>query len=787
MNEGHIVLRRELCSRLQMDAETKTVIYIGAHTGWGKTTAVKQYLEQNELTHDYLSTREADWWEAFCSDVEQGVPHIVVDDLHTLTNAERDSLSRQMAAAPFGIRFYLIGRAAMPPFLKPFYATNQLACYGLDELRLTEQELTEFFLLRGISCNSGLTKSILDYVQGWLLGAFFLAQRVCRIKGLTREAIELAELDVYDYFDNILWSGLSSQVQKVLLQIGHLEEFTERQVCMICGKGNMNGILETMLSMGSFLRRDSEKNYHFYHIFSTYLVYKRSRLCDEAFLQRNYTSTALYYAMENDLPNALRYYHMAGDQQRVTEILIENAGGNAGDAYFYELEKYYLELDEQEVLHSPEMICALAFLHSVSLRTAESDAWMEKLAALERALPDNDPRKKIAAEKLSYLSIAIPHRGIEKMLDKLERIAARRQSIQQVSISGNTPGVMNGSMDFCDWSRRDRFLYETATPLLNTVFGSYAAGLPEIALGESLFEKNADGNFTESLMLLNRGKAECQKCRNLQLEFAANALMARMFLCQGSSSTAQEMMEQFRMEVQNQGKSQLLLNVDAFLVRLSLLNNDNDASELWFAEQAPNEQEHFYSLERYRYLTKVLVYLVKGMHLEALSLLDQVEYYFAGYQRHYNWIEARLLRTIVLYRMGQPGWREVLSDALKICEDYGFYRVVSDLGAAIYEPLQKAKPDVGGAYHRRLLAAVQKQAICYPRYLAPAHQLSADLSEAEKNVLRLLVNGLSNAEIGRLLNISLATVKTHTGNIYAKMNVKNRLAAVKAAQEMKVI
>jgi len=55
------------------------------------------------------------------------------------------------------------------------------------------------------------------------------------------------------------------------------------------------------------------------------------------------------------------------------------------------------------------------------------------------------------------------------------------------------------------------------------------------------------------------------------------------------------------------------------------------------------------------------------------------------------------------------------------------------------------------------------------------------LSPRELQVLRLVAKGLSNAEIGRELYISEATVKTHLLRTFAKLGVSDRTAAVTTA------
>lgn len=61
------------------------------------------------------------------------------------------------------------------------------------------------------------------------------------------------------------------------------------------------------------------------------------------------------------------------------------------------------------------------------------------------------------------------------------------------------------------------------------------------------------------------------------------------------------------------------------------------------------------------------------------------------------------------------------------------------------------------------------------------------ISKRELDVLQLMATGLSNEEIAEQLFISLNTVKTHSSNIFLKLEVKRRTQAVEKAKRLNII
>lgn len=100
----------------------------------------------------------------------------------------------------------------------------------------------------------------------------------------------------------------------------------------------------------------------------------------------------------------------------------------------------------------------------------------------------------------------------------------------------------------------------------------------------------------------------------------------------------------------------------------------------------------------------------------------------------------------------------------------------------------KDKP-VSGGYEYELLEAFQQEGELHKVY-SPASldgSMIDPLTEREREVLRLLSEGISNKEIASRMVVAPSTIKQHLKSIYSKLDVHNRTQAVARGRELDLL
>ncbi|GHN00642.1 helix-turn-helix transcriptional regulator [Cytophagales bacterium WSM2-2] len=137
-------------------------------------------------------------------------------------------------------------------------------------------------------------------------------------------------------------------------------------------------------------------------------------------------------------------------------------------------------------------------------------------------------------------------------------------------------------------------------------------------------------------------------------------------------------------------------------------------------------------------------------------------------------------RTIILYGLALA----VLVFLLKQLE-FRFY--VRDLSMEFYVSALAVLFTTLGIWAGLKLTR-KKVIIASPDFVLNESELQRlGVSKREHEVLQLMAQGLSNQEIADKLFVSLNTIKTHTSNLFLKLEVNRRTQAVQKGKELRLI
>jgi DNA-binding NarL/FixJ family response regulator len=139
---------------------------------------------------------------------------------------------------------------------------------------------------------------------------------------------------------------------------------------------------------------------------------------------------------------------------------------------------------------------------------------------------------------------------------------------------------------------------------------------------------------------------------------------------------------------------------------------------------------------------------------------------------------------ITCVREARSRVRHLRAVAVSTLDDQRWVSAAFEAGAKAYV-LKTAGPDD--------LAVAVRQAFTHSVYVAPRPAAGTPaaagglderhgLTRREIEILRLVAEGYSNAELARMLWVTEQTVKFHLGNIYRKLQVANRTEASRWAQ-----
>ncbi len=782
MSDTYIHVKPAIEVQFQKCMERGRVLFFSAPCGFGKTVTAEKLIRQTGEKYRSVSgdrvpfeqlIEDPNWKILFVDDLQMMQEE---KDLQALCSLIRENPDR---------RFILASRGLPPGCLMAFQYTGLMSVLHADVLLFDREDIRKLFQEWEVPVTDSELSGVTKESIGHPLGVVITIRHMAEGQTFGPELVAGAFREVFRYFETAIYKRFDLNIRRFLLELALFEQFDLDMARIVSGDPRVGEMLDWLQRNTTMLRYDETQRFHFWPQFRAFLMWEMDREYPEEKKKTLYSRGGMYYELKEDFVHAMDCYIRGGDHSKVSELLIRSAELHPGMGHYYEMEKYYHSLPEKEILASPALMQAMSMLCAMEMDYEKSEQWYEALKQFAEQCDRMDAGGRQARSRLAWLDISLPQREVSGLTDTIPAVfrllREKEITLPPFSVTSTLPSIMNGGKDFSDWSKKDDMLYQVLRIPVEAVLGKDGVGLADCAIAESKFEKGED--ITHRMLSLVQRAGEIQKNGTPDIEFAVTGLLIRSQMASGRSDDAVRTMEQLRTRFAENGLDRFLPNMDAMRCRMDLYVGDLDRADDWYREKAPRDLMKLNVMKRYQYLTQAMVELAAGKNQDVLLTLSSLELYCRTCRRHLDSIHLLIIRAIACWREKDKTWKTYLDEALDIAEEYQFIRPVSGYGAAVLPLLEECSRDDQDKWYLRLMAAVREQAAYYPAFLQPRTAPGESLTATELQILRLICADKSNAEIGKIMDIKLPTVKTHVSHILDKLGVSRRSEAKTAAKK----
>ncbi|GIV82061.1 MAG: LuxR family transcriptional regulator [Anaerolineae bacterium] len=772
---------------------------------------------------------------------------LVLEDYHLLSEPTiHTTLSFVIKHLPASLHVIILTRSDPPLPLARLRAHHNLVELRAADLRFTPAEIEAFFQQSGFTgLDHAAIAQAAARTEGWAVGLRLLALALQGHDQQTAQrylvAFSGSHRAVLDYLVTDVFSALPPHLKQFLLLTSGLERLCGPLCDAVLGIAAPESgggaesdsysrlILDELLRANLFLvpLDDAGHWYRYHALFAEALQHEARQQLGAAHLREVACRASRWYAA-HALPVEAVEMALAADAFDDAAHLIAQivAPGLVGNDY-HTLRRWITRLPEAVLRRYPVLAlrAAIATLFTSDRYAPQTAAGIYPLLALaEQGWQANSdtarlgevyavralvlwfqwdlPQACAAARRALALlppdnaewrGICLLFVGLETLLDG-HPVAAQQTLLEALTLcraSGNSYGVVDTLLLLGEAAVAQGTLRQAAAwyrqALDELGHTPMEAGQAQLRRGQALLglatlelEWNAlDAAEEQAREALAIG----QELPDEQLLVDSTILVARIEHAHGAPEAARRRLHSL---IAQTGRPLVRRAAEGWIAHLALRDGDLPTAQRWLAgltvhdDVPPTQQER-------EALVAARLHLAQGDLAAARTLLDTWQADADAGGRGQSLLEIGVLQSLVLQAQGSAAAAQTrLLEVLAQAQREGYRRLFLDEGAALLDLLRTLLTAEDSAALRtalrHLLVAAQPGGPHAPD--ASAAGLIEPLSPQEQRVLRLLADGLSNAEIAQALVVSPNTVKTHLRNLYGKLGVSDRRAARAAARQL---
>ena len=769
---------------------------------------------------------------------------LILDDYHVIEQREiHEGLSYVLDQLPAQVHLVLASRADPPLPLSRLRARGELVEVRSSDLRFTPDEAADYLSgPMGLKLTAADVATLADRTEGWAaalqLAGLSLRDRDDPSAAVARFAGE--DRFIVDYLADEVLARQSDGVREFLLNTSVVDRLSGPLCDALTGRSGSAAQLVALERAGLFLvPLDDRRQWWRYHqLFADVL---RAHLSEQHpdRVRGLHQRAAAWFAVNGDASEAVRHSLAGGDLARAADLMELSMPVMQRERREPELAHWVRALPDDLLQQRP--VLALAFVGALA-QASDFETLPERLSAIERSVrgdgdawPEQPPPGLVVVDQAGFRGLPA---GIETYRAALALAsgdlhatasharAALSRAPRDADLIRAAAGALGG---LASWTAGD--LIGAYAAYTESVAGLAGVGFVADVLGCTITLGDlhrAQGQLGDALRVYRRAlelAAEAENaaplrgsadmhvgvagvllerddlpgaaeqlaiCERLgehnglpQNPYRRRIVAARLRQIEGELDAALALLDEAD-RLYNGDFSPDVQPVPATRARLRLRRGETAHAAAWAREHGLSADDELSYLHEYAHVTLARVLLARhddgdGLALPAaIGLLGRLLTAADEGSRGGSVIEILVLLSLAQQALGDVSTAgQTLRRAVSLAAPEGYVRIFADEGAPMARLLKTlGMQGEAAAYVRRLIAA----SLRLPRPVpAQPSGLIEPLSERELDVLRLLATDLDGPDIARRLHVSLNTMRTHSRNIFRKLEVNNRRAAVRQA------
>ena len=761
----------------------------------------------------------------------QGRLILVIDDLHELNCPEAlAQLTRLLTNLPGDVHAVLATRRDLPLRLHQLRLVGELAEIRAADLRFSERETRELLDASGIALSQAGAALLHQRTEGWAAGLRLAALSLAGHPDPERFVAEFSGSDrtVAEYLIAEMLDRQPADVKDLLLRTSLLDRVNGELADLLTGRSGSERILLDLEDANAFvISLDPERTwFRYHHLFADLLRLELRRTLPEE-VPALHRRAAEWFEQQGQAVDAIQHTQAAGDWPGAARLLADQSFSLTLDGQAQTIEALLQAFPRGVGADDPELALVRAMVGVVQGRLDEAAA---QLAVAESHVQTTPPdRQRLLQVAIASLKLSLARRRgqLESVTEQVEFLAApiTARSGEDITLGNDLRAMALYNLGTAEtWSPMG--LEDAERHLQEGAVLAREIGRPYLEVGCL-----AQLGFASRIHSLAIARQRCQEAITLAERHGWDAepiiapalvTLAGLMILMGEFDEGERSLERAGQAVQTDTGPDIrqllhmaagMLNAgrgrhrEAFVeftaaecLQSQLAGSHTLASEMtgWALEMQTRLGMVSEARATLAGLTReqaesgeirnacAVICLAEDNLAGALGALAGVLDGTAPVLGDITVVEAHLLAGLAHRQLGdQRAANQAAERALTLAEADRLILPFAMTGSGeLLEALPRHET-THGALLTDILDVMHGSSPAVKDRVSPPQ--TEALSRGELKVLRYLPTNLSRGEIASELSVSVNTVNTHVRNIYAKLQVGDRSAAVQRARELRLL